>query len=231
MLKVTNLSSVIRRTGLLSMLVVLTIASANANTNEKVSAAEAKAARIQEAEILLSNLGYWITRADGKSDDSTRQGIIAFQKVHGLKRTGVLDENVLNAMRVATTPSPKYTGAAHVEIDISRQVIFLVNDAGQVTKVLSTSTGSGERYFSQGKWQTAYTPRGTFKIKRQIRGTRKAPLGELYNPSYFNGGIAIHGSNSIPIKAASHGCARIPRFADKQFIDMVSVGMPVYVYD
>ena len=89
------------------MLVVLTIASANANTNEKVSAAEAKAARIQEAEILLSNLGYWITRADGKSDDSTRQGIIAFQKVHGLKRTGVLDENVLNAMRVATTASPK----------------------------------------------------------------------------------------------------------------------------
>ena len=213
------------------MLVIVTIASAFASTNEKVSAAEAKAARIMEAEGILSNLGYWITTVDGKSDDSTRQGIIAFQKVHGLKRTGVLDDKVLSAMRIATTPSPKYTGAAHVEIDISRQVIFLVNDAGQVTKVLSTSTGSGERYFSQGNWHRAYTPRGSFTIQRQIRGTRKAPLGELYNPSYFNGGIAIHGSNSIPVKAASHGCARIPRFADKLFIDMVSVGMPVYVYD
>ncbi|MEP6704863.1 MAG: L,D-transpeptidase, partial [Acidobacteriota bacterium] len=117
------------------------------------------------------------------------------------------------------------------EIDIRRQVILLVNDEGTVTNVLATSTGNGERYFSEGKWQTAYTPRGSFKIQRQIRGFRKAALGTIYNPSYFNGGIAIHGSNSIPVKAASHGCARIPRFADKLFVEMVKVGMPVYVYD
>ena len=230
MLKISNLSLVIRSSGLLLLWVTLT-AAAFAGTNENVTAAEAKAARTREAESILSNLGYWITKVDGTSDDSTRQGIIAFQKVNGLKRTGVLDDKVLQAMRSASRPLPKHTGSAHIEIDISRQVIFLVDDAGQVTKVLSTSTGSGEKYFSEGKWQTAYTPRGTFKIQRQIRGTRKAALGELYNPSYFNGGIAIHGSNSIPVKAASHGCARIPRFADKQFVDMVSVGMPVYVYD
>ena len=231
MLKIRNISSVIRNSGWVALLVVLAMTSAYASRNEKVAVTEAKTARVMEAESLLANLGYWITTVDGKSDDSTRQAVIAFQKVHGLKRTGVLDDKVLQAMRLAMTPSPKHTGAAHVEIDISRQVIFLVNDAGHVTKVLSTSTGSGERYFSEGKWQRAYTPRGTFKIQRQIRGTRKAPLGSLYNPSYFNGGIAIHGSNSIPVTAASHGCARIPRFADKLFIDMVSVGMPVYVYD
>ncbi len=190
-----------------------------------------KAARTKEAEQLLSGLGYWITKVDGKSDDSTRQGIIAFQKVEGLKRTGVLDDRVLRSLRLADRPAAKHKGAAHVEIDISRQVIFLVDSAGQVTNVLATSTGNGERYFSEGKWEKAYTPRGTFKIQRQIKGTRKAPLGSLYNPSYFNGGIAIHGSNSIPVKAASHGCARIPRFADKQFVEMVKVGMPVYVYD
>ena len=230
MLKITNLSIAIRRSVLMSLLAVVTMTAAFAGTTEKLSPTE-KAARVKEAESLLSNLGYWITSVDGRSDDSTRQGIIAFQKVQGLKRTGVLDDKVLQAMRIAMTPLPKYAGSAHVEIDISRQVIFLVNDAGQVTKVLSTSTGSGEKYFSEGKWQRAYTPRGNFKIQRQIKGTRKAPLGELYNPSYFNGGIAIHGSNSIPVTAASHGCARIPRFADKQFVNMVSVGMPVYVYD
>jgi len=180
---------------------------------------------------MLSSLGYWITKVDGKSDDSTRQGIIAFQKVEGLKRTGVLSDDVVRSLRLASKPSAKHGGVAHVEIDITRQVIFLVNDDGEVTKVLSTSTGNGERYFSEGKWQTAYTPRGTFKIQRQIKGVRKAPLGTIYYPSYFNGGIAIHGSNSIPVKAASHGCARIPRFADRQFVDMVKVGMPVYVYD
>jgi peptidoglycan hydrolase-like protein with peptidoglycan-binding domain len=202
-----------------------------ANNGNETTPEQARAAKVMEVEQLLSNLGYWITKVDGKSDDSTRQGIIAFQKVEGMKRTGVLNDSLINALRNASVPTAKYSGEAHVEIDITRQVILLVNDAGEVTKVLSTSTGSGERYFSEGKWQTAYTPRGSFRIQRQIRGTRKAALGSLYNPSYFNGGIAIHGSNSIPVKAASHGCARIPRFADKDFIGMVKVGMPVYVYD
>lgn len=210
---------------------ILTVTSANIYATDAPSAATMRASKVQEAEQVLASLGYWITKVDGKSDDSTRQAIIAFQKVEGLKRTGVLNDEVLRNLRLASRPSAKHSGAAHVEIDISRQVIFLVDAEGEVTNVLSTSTGNGERYFSEGKWQTAFTPRGTFKIQRQIKGIRKAPLGQLYYPSYFNGGIAIHGSNSIPVKAASHGCARIPRFADKQFVEMVKVGMPVYVYD
>ncbi len=225
----SNLSISFGKFGLLSVLFLTTVV-ANVHANEAPSAAGMKAARVQEAEQTLSSLGYWITKVDGKADDSTRQGIIAFQKVEGLKRTGVLSDDVLRSLRLAAKPVAKHSGAAHVEIDISRQVIFLVDDAGEVTNVLSTSTGNGERYFSEGKWQKADTPRGTFKIQRQIKGVRKAPLGMIYNPSYFNGGIAIHGSNSIPVKAASHGCARIPRFADKQFVSMVKVGMPVYVY-
>jgi lipoprotein-anchoring transpeptidase ErfK/SrfK len=194
--------------------------------------ADQRRAKTLQAEQMLNDLGYWITAVDGTSDDSTRQAIMAFQKVNGLKRTGVLTDDVLNAIQNAPRATAKYSdGAAHVEIDISRQVIFLVDNTGQVTKVLSTSTGSGERYFSQGKWERAYTPRGKFVISRQIHGTRKAPLGTIYNPSYFNGGIAIHGSPSVPANAASHGCARIPRFADKDFVDMVSIGMTVYVYD
>jgi peptidoglycan hydrolase-like protein with peptidoglycan-binding domain len=228
---ITNLWKIFGKAGLMAVLFTVTVASASAWTGETRTGERARAAKIKEAEEILSNLGYWITKVDGRSDDSTRQGIIAFQKVEGMKRTGVLDDNILGKLRVANRPVAKHQGPAHVEIDISRQVILLVDDAGQVTKVLATSTGNGERYFSEGKWQKAYTPRGTFKIQRQIRGTRKAALGSLYNPSYFNGGIAIHGSNSIPVKAASHGCARIPRFADKQFVEMVKVGMPVYVYD
>ena len=51
--------------------------------------------RVVSAETMLVNLGYWITRVDNKSDDSTRQAILAFQKVNGLKRTGVLDDLML----------------------------------------------------------------------------------------------------------------------------------------
>ena len=227
---VRDISIKIGKVSLIALALFSTYAVANAKEGETNNAANARAAKVREAEELLSTLGYWITKVDGNSDDSTRQGIIAFQKVEGLKRTGVLDDQVLKTLRTASKPIAKHAGPAHVEIDISRQVIFLVDDDGQVTRVLATSTGNGERYFSEGKWQTAYTPRGTFKIQRQIKGVRKAPLGTIYYPSYFNGGIAIHGSNSIPVKAASHGCARIPRFADKDFANLVKVGMPVYVY-
>jgi len=223
-----DLSIGIGKFGLAVAIIVAGFASVNTYANETPNAA---AAKIQEAEQILTSLGYWITKVDGKSDDSTRQGIIAFQKVEGLKRTGVLDDKTLTALRLADRPVAKHAGPAHVEIDISRQVIFLVDENGVVTTTLSTSTGNGQRYFSEGKWETAYTPRGNYKIQRQIKGIRKAALGTIYYPSYFNGGIAIHGSNSIPVTAASHGCARIPRFADKQFADMVKVGMPVYVYD
>ena len=132
------------RIGQLSLIALVLFSGAVfAKTNEgETGNAAAKAARVKEAEELLSNLGYWITSVDVKTDDSTRQGIIAFQKVEGMKRTGVLDDQTLRAIRLASTPTAKYQGAAHVEIDITRQVIFLVNDEGQVTKVLSTSRPS-----------------------------------------------------------------------------------------
>src|SRR5688572_33502216 len=111
--------------GLMSVLIFSTLATASAFANEKMSPAQMKAARTKEAEEMQSNLGYWITKVDGKSDDSTRQGIIAFQKVEGLKRTGVLDDKVLRSLRLASRPVAKHKGPAHIEIDISRQVIFL----------------------------------------------------------------------------------------------------------
>jgi Uncharacterized protein conserved in bacteria len=228
-IKNNNIRTIRSLTALVSVgiFMLCSLAALASGTNN----AEQRKARTLEAKQLLAKLGYWITKVDGAYDDSTRQAVIAFQKVNGLKRTGILNDRFLETLREASSPTAKYSGPAHVEIDITRQVIFLVNDDGQITNVLSTSTGSGEKYFSDGKWERAYTPRGKFTITRQIKGVRKAPLGTIYNPSYFNGGIAIHGSNSIPVTAASHGCARIPRFADKDFVGMVYVGMPVYVYD
>ena len=206
---------------------VLVADRAYANTGET----NQNAARIREAETRLAELGYWITKVDGVSDASTKHAITAFQKVEKLKRTGVLNAVTIEKLRSASRPAPKHTGVAHVEVDITRQVLFLVNDEGIVTHILPVSTGNNERYFSDGKWQKAYTPRGTFKIQRQIKGNRKAKLGTLYYPSYFHEGWAIHGSNSIPVTPASHGCARIPRFSEKKMSDLVKVGMPIYLYD
>ena len=185
-----------------------------------------------EIEQRLSDLGYWITKVDGKQDDSTRQAIIAFQKVEGRKRTGVLSASDAALLRNASRPTPKYaSGPAHVEVDIGRQVLFYVGDDGTVQKIVAVSTGSEKKYFDENEWQIAHTTRGHFKVQWKYNGIRKASLGDLYYPSYFNGGIAVHGSPSIPPFPASHGCVRVPLFADKALYKMMPVGTPVYVYD
>ena len=191
-----------------------------------------KPADVLEVEKLLSDLGYWILKVDGKADASTRHAIMAFQKVEGRKRTGVLSAADLEVLRIAPRPEARsQTGALHVEIDLTRQVLFLVDSSGTVTHILPVSSGNEKRYFDQGKWQIAHTPRGHFRIVHRINGVRKASLGNLYYPNYFYGGVAIHGSNSIPAKPASHGCVRIPRFADRKFFGMVKIGTEVMLYD
>ena len=185
-----------------------------------------------EVEQRLNDLGYWITKVDGKRDDSTRQAIIAFQKVEGRKRTGILSASDTALLQKASRPAAKFaSGPAHVEVDIGRQVLLYVGDDGSVQKIISVSTGNEKKYFDDNQWQVAHTTRGNFKVLWKFNGIRKASLGDLYYPSYFNGGIAVHGSPSIPPYPASHGCVRIPLFADKALFKMMPVGMPVYVYD
>ena len=188
---------------------------------------------IAEAEQLLANLGYMVESPDGKLDFMSRHAVMAFQKVEGLKRTGVLTASVLEKMREAATPKAKHGGPAHIEVDIKRQVLFMVNDEGNITLIVPISSGSGEKYYDKStkKWEVASTPRGEFSIERKINGVRKAPLGTIYYPSYFLRGWAIHGSNSIPPRPASHGCVRVPRGADKKLFKMMPVGMKIYLYD
>jgi peptidoglycan hydrolase-like protein with peptidoglycan-binding domain len=197
------------------------------------AATMAQKVSVLDAEKRLAELGYWIDRADGKADASTRHAIMAFQKVEGLKRTGVLTPAVYEKLMAASKPTAKYDGGAHVEVDISRQVLFIVDDAGEVTLIVPVSTGSGEKYFdkSKGKFEVASTPRGTFKFYNKVSGTRVAPLGQLYYPSYFKEGWAVHGSNSIPPKPASHGCVRVPRGADAKLFKLMPKGMEIHLYD
>ena len=76
----------------------------------------------------------------------------------------------------------------------------------------------------------ATTPSGRFAYTRFVSGWDKSPLGQLYQPYYFNGGIAVHGYSSVRTMPASHGCARIPMHIAEYFHTLVHVGDPVYVF-
>jgi lipoprotein-anchoring transpeptidase ErfK/SrfK len=183
----------------------------------------------QALEQRLADLHFDVT-VDGKMDDSTKQALIAFQKLNGLARTGQPTPDVTNALATATAPAPLRPdgGATRVEIDLGRQVLFLYLN-GTLAKILPVSTGTGKRYCDEGKCGIATTPRGSFRIERRITGWRKSDLGRLYNPMYFKGGIAIHGFPSVPTSPASHGCVRIPMSSANTFPSQVPNGTPVFV--
>lgn len=187
-------------------------------------------AEFLEAEQRLAALGYWTGPIDGKFDSGSRHALIAFQKVEGRKRTGKLTIEELETLRVAARPLAKHTGNAHVEIDLQRQVLFLVNDEGVVTHIVPVCTGNENLYMDHGEVHRAHTPRGTFKVLRKISGVRISSLGFLYYPNYIHAGIAIHGSWSIQVYPDSHGCIRIPMFVAKEFSRLVPIGMDVIVF-
>lgn len=178
----------------------------------------------------LSSLAYMVGKVDGNPDEATKFGITAFQKVEGLPRTGVADAATLDRLQNASTPAPKFTTPPdHFEVDIPRQVVFVVR-GGRVTAILPTSTGNNQNFTSEGRTRRAFTPNGQFTISFKRNGWRVAPLGRLYRPSYFNGGIAFHGSNSVPNGPASKGCVRLPMMFADWFADNSPIGSVVYVY-
>jgi len=137
----------------------------------------------------------------------------------------------MQALRAARRPRPRESGYPHVEIDLCRQVLFVVESGDLPLSILPVSTGSGQCFTEGGRTRRAITPRGRFTVERKIQGWRKSPLGLLYYPIYINHGVAIHGNRSVPPQPASHGCIRIPMFAAREFSDLATVGMVVIIYD
>lgn len=187
---------------------------------------------VQALQQRLTDLGYWLGTPDGTYGQLTRQAVMAFQKAEGLGRDGTAGPVTLGALDAASRPTPRDGGGTHLEIDLARQILLVV-EGGQTRYVINTSTGNGEAYANPGGGSAvATTPPGSFAIQREIDGLRHAPLGTLYRPKYFNGGIAVHGSGSIPAHPASHGCARVTNAAMDLLWSsgLAPVGTPVLVY-
>lgn len=187
-------------------------------------------AEIIEAERRLTELGYWAGPVDGRLDEGTASALIAFQKWEGREITGKLTLRELEAIRNGVAPIPRDLGYEHVEVDVDRQVLMLVNEQGAV-KVLPVSTGNDKQFMDQGQMSVAYTPRGRFVVYDKTYGWENGDLGSVYYANYISGGVAIHGYLTVPTTPASHGCIRIPMFAAREVSRLLPVGTIVLVYD
>ena len=204
--------------------------------SQGVSGRIEKPAPMTEAEQIeagerLAELGYWFDPEAEAGTVRFRHALIAFQKVEGRPRTGRLTREELEAIRRAAPPLPFETGGLHLEVDLYRQTLFLVDSLTGMVRVLPVSSGSGECFTEGGRTRRAVTPLGRFTVTRKIAGWRKSPLGTLYYPLYFHYGVAIHGNGAVPTRPASHGCVRVPLFAAAELAALVPEGTPVIIYD
>lgn len=200
-------------------------------------------ARIQER---LLQAGFWLMAVDGDYGLTTKQAVMAFQKYHGLKASGSVDAATAQALTaISDRPQSRSERDGDVrngvllEVDKDRQILMIVV-GGRVEWIINTSTGNGQWYLEQNqkdptKWEIgqSITDSGRFKINREREnGWWSGDLGEIYRPKYFNGGIAVHGSRSIPNYPASHGCVRVsvPAMDMIWASGLVPKGTAVWVY-
>ena len=177
-------------------------------------------------------MGYWTGAVDGLFDPATWSALIAFQKWEGRPVTGQLTLDELEAIRTSTSPKAREPGYAHVEVDLDRQVLLIVNDNddGRV-RVLPISSGSGKPFVDEGQESIAHTPRGRFLVYDKVVGWEKGSFRSMYYSNYISGGVAIHGYRTVPIQPESHGCIRIPIFAARKVSKLLPIGTIVLVYD
>jgi peptidoglycan hydrolase-like protein with peptidoglycan-binding domain len=182
-------------------------------------------------EARLKQLHFDPGPVDGVYDQDTAYAVETVEKLFGGSRDGQIGPGVRFALSTFQWPKPGIPNGEpdRVEIDLDKQVLTLYK-GGQIALITTTSTGSG-RAFCGGDdgCQYAITPAGKFAFTWHHNGWYTSKLGHLYNPYYFNGGIAVHGFPDVPNVPASHGCARIPMNIAQYFPTLVSQGMPVYV--
>ncbi|MBX6381595.1 MAG: murein L,D-transpeptidase [Microbispora sp.] len=198
----------------------------------------AKGSAVKALQARLKQLGYVPGSVDGRYGSATLMAVWAFQKVQGIKPTSTITARTWRALENPRAPKvlvPKGK-PTRVEVNLTTQVMVLYR-GGDPVLISHISSGSGIPYTEWVTWNgrrqkfsgSARTPTGDYKTTWRVKGWHRSYLGELYNPIFFNGGIALHGALSVPLHPASHGCVRLPMNVAEILPRMLGTGVPVHV--
>ena len=210
---------------------------------------------VKQVQERLTELGFVPGPADGVFGAETRKSVWAYEKLvletASSSPTGQItpamwddmqDPFVIQPRRPKSTPN-------HTEVYVPEQVLAVFHDdvpvmithmsSGDNTEWCEEVTISpgeqgnvkGEEPLVRGECGVSNTPGGVFTFYRQVEGIRQSSLGGMWNPMYFNYGIAIHGALNVPLQPASHGCIRIPLNISETLQDILGMGDQVYVWD
>ena len=197
-----------------------------------------KGAAVTWLQRRLKTLGYQPGKPDGRYGGATMTAVWAFQKVNGIKPANGVGRATWDALEAPRTPKilVKNGAPTRAEVNLTKQILVFYVD-GEPKLISHLSSGSGVPYCETAVWQgksqrfcgSASTPTGDFKTTWRRSGWHRSYLGQLYNPIFFNGGIAFHGALSVPLFPASHGCVRLPMNVAEVLPALLGKGVPVHV--
>ena len=211
---------------------------------------------VKRVQQRLKEIGFDPNLIDGDFGYQTLQAVWAFQKlIMRIPISGVKDEFTPEMWKVAQGESlvlprrPNAQTDTHVEVYLPEQVLIVFK---QDKPLLITHISSGDNKpwceevtidpgeegnvngtepIKKGVCGESITPAGLYYFYNRRSGTRESKLGTMWNPVYFNGGVAVHGAAQVPIRPASHGCIRIPMFISEYFPSLVAYGDRIYIFD
>lgn len=204
--------------------------------------------KVEMMQAALAALNFDPGPVDGVFGGATVRAVWAFEKiVLGTPRTemqGVVTPDIWTKMHSDVRIAPRRTpGGTHMEVYLPEQVSILFND-GEARVISHVSSGENIEWCDvveidlddgtteeKGICGISKTPGGVYHFERKVDGWRNAKLGRLYQPVYFNYGIAIHGSGNVPDYPASRGCVRHPMHIAEYLPDLIEINDMIYVFD
>ena len=208
----------------------------------------------------LTDLGFFVGPIDGQFGNLTKMAVWAFEKLVMQtprdEATGVVTDEMWQLMqqpmrdraasrRTRRVRPPRTTSRCTCPSRWSRS-----STTTRPVLISHMSCGTGEEWKEEvtidvgeygnehgaeplvrGEIGWSITPGGVYDVDRLIEGVRQSALGGMWDPAYFNYGIAIHGAMNVPLEPASHGCIRVPLKVGEIFHDFIGIGDSVFVWD
>jgi L,D-transpeptidase catalytic domain len=160
---------------------------------------------------------YYIGHMSSHLGLGSRLATLAFRKVNHMARNMSYSPSIFRKLLMGRGAfQPRFHDGHHVEVDISRQVMALV-DGDTPVATFHVSTGA----------PATPTVRGNFHFYMKQPGYNSH---RMYYSVYFIGGYATHGYNPVPNYNASHGCVRNPIPFSRYIYNWINVGDPMHVY-
>jgi peptidoglycan hydrolase-like protein with peptidoglycan-binding domain len=210
---------------------------------------------VRRLQTRLKELKFDPGKIDGVYGGDTRMAVWAFQgivlQLKGKEKVDFVTPALWDVMRgdVQIAPRRQPGSPNHAEVYLPEQVLTIFKGP-ELVLVTHISSGTGETWCEpvtidpgeegnengkepiyEGWCGNAITPGGLYYFYNRKVGLRESKLGTMWNPVYFNFGIAVHGAMNVPNEPASHGCIRIPIFISEYFQSLVKYNDRIYVFD